>query len=205
MSAHTKQKNVEERKMTSDLLKKLQYNVKDAILGDATAKFDHRKTDNPYESMYGDEWNVEILKTAHFNKVKCITEIVEHMVDKKRGGMKDTKYENDFYFYHDALSQMTCRKTTAWMIMTGYINHWILPSSGVSSRTIYAKRPPGDSPECMPLDTSILSDAHACVNRHVMITEALSESDVNKFSLVKPRRVASASFRIARSGSQVWK
>jgi hypothetical protein len=65
MSAHTKQQIVEERKMTSDLLMKLQYNVKDAILGDAPAKFDHRKTDNPYESMYGDEWNVEILKTAH--------------------------------------------------------------------------------------------------------------------------------------------
>jgi hypothetical protein len=55
MSAHTKQQIVEERKMTSDLLMKLQYNVKDAILGDAPAKFDHRKTDNPYESMYGDE------------------------------------------------------------------------------------------------------------------------------------------------------
>jgi hypothetical protein len=220
MSAHTKQQIVEERKMTSDLLMKLQHNIKDAILGDAPAKFDHRKTDNPYKSMYGDEWNVEILKTAHFNKVKCIAEMVEHIVDKTREIMKDTKYENYFYFYHDALSQMTCRKTTAWMIMTGYINHWILPSSGVNSGTIYAKHPPGDSPEFMPLDTSLFGDAHACVNRHVMITEALSESDVNKFSLATPRRVASAylrilnpvaalhqreSFRIARRGSQLWK
>jgi hypothetical protein len=40
-SAHTKQQIVEERKMTSNMLMKLQYNVKDAILGDAPAKFDH--------------------------------------------------------------------------------------------------------------------------------------------------------------------
>jgi hypothetical protein len=122
--------------------------------------------------------------------------MVEHIVDKTREVMKDTKYENDFYFYHDALSQTTCRKTTAWMIMTGYINHWILLSSGVNSGTIYAKRPPGDSPEFMPLDTSLLGDAHACVKRHVMITEAFSESDVNTFSLLTPRRVASVYLRI---------
>jgi hypothetical protein len=129
--------------------------------------------------------------------------MVEHIVDKTREVMKDTKYENYFYSYHAAISQMTCRKTTAWMIMTGYINHWILPSSGVNSGTIYAKRPPGDSPECMPLDASLFSDAHACVNRHVLITEALSELDVNTFSLVTPMRFASAYLRILNPVSGV--
>jgi hypothetical protein len=68
--------------------------------------------------------------------------------------------------------------------------------NGLSAGTIYAQRPPGDSPELMPLDTVLFMDVHYRVNRHVMITDSLYEDDPNKFSLSTPKRVSDAYLRI---------
>jgi hypothetical protein len=38
----------------------------------------------------------------------------------------------DWFFYHDALSQMTCSETGKWMKEQGYYKRWLLPQSGVN-------------------------------------------------------------------------
>jgi hypothetical protein len=95
----------------------------------------------------------------------------EHLVNATREVIKGTMNENDFYFYHTTLSQMMCNKKKQMMTHTGHIKHWILPLKDLNAGTIYRKLPPGDSPELMPLDTSLFNDVHHCVNRHVMITD----------------------------------
>jgi hypothetical protein len=77
------------------------------------------------------------------------------------------------------------------MQVAGYIQRWILPLNELNGGTIYLRCPTGDSPEGMPLETSLFNDVHHCVNGHVMITEALPVSDERKFSLTTPKKVAS--------------
>jgi hypothetical protein len=55
---------------------------------------------------------------------------------------------------------LACNKTKQIMTNTSHIKHWILPLKDLNAGTIYRKRPSGDSPEFMPLDTSLFNDAH---------------------------------------------
>ena len=41
----------------------------------------------------------------------CVTELVIHMATKTRDLYKGTNREDDWYFYHDAFSQMTAKCT----------------------------------------------------------------------------------------------
>ena len=52
--------------------------------------------------------------------------MIEHIIMASIKVMKDTKYEDDWYFYHDALSQLTCKGTVEWMKLKGYYRHWVL-------------------------------------------------------------------------------
>jgi hypothetical protein len=58
----------------------------------------------------------------------------------------------NFCFYHDALSLLMVKQTRQEMQEKGYLKHWILPEMGLNKKTIYAKRPPGSSPDMMPWD-----------------------------------------------------
>jgi hypothetical protein len=63
---------------------------------------------------------------------------------------------------------------------------------------MYARRPHGDSPKFMPLDTSLFNDVHFCfcANRHVMITQALRDTVTKKFSRSTPKRLAESYLRV---------
>jgi hypothetical protein len=58
----------------------------------------------------------------------CITEIVEHIVVETARVYKGTKNEDDWMFYHDALSLMTAKETIRWMQEKDYLKRWILPT-----------------------------------------------------------------------------
>jgi len=70
-------------------------------------------------------------------------------------------------FYHDALSLMTCKKTVEWMKSKGYYSRWLVPICGLNAGTDFACRPPGNSPELMPLDNNLNKDLHDAVGDHV--------------------------------------
>lgn len=100
--------------------------------------------------------------------------------------MQGTAFENNWYFYHDALSQMTNKDTVEWMKEKGYYSHWLLPILDLHKGTVYSGRPVGDSPEFMPLDTSLFQDLHMCALSHVLLTEHLDKHDERKFSFDMP-------------------
>ena len=70
-------------------------------------------------------------------------------------------------------------------------NMWIKPVLGCNEKitingkttTTYAGRPPGNSPEFMPLDTTLNQDIHKAVNKQVAATYFLPKDHPLKFSL----------------------
>ena len=50
-----------------------------------------------------------------FAGVVCIKYLVLHIVIKMRDFLKGTNHEDDWLFYHDALSLMTAKDCIAWM------------------------------------------------------------------------------------------
>ena len=58
--------------------------------------------------------------------------------------MQDKIYQDNWYFYHDALSLMTCADSIAWMKKEGIYKHWLLPCNGLNKGTDYSDKPTGN-------------------------------------------------------------
>ena len=84
------------------------------ICPDEFKQIDHRKFDNPYASKYGELWREKINKTPTMKLVSPISDMIIHMIRTTTDALKNTKYEGEALFYHDALSQLT-EKTKEWM------------------------------------------------------------------------------------------
>ena len=98
---------------------------------------DHTKEANPYKSLYGEEWEQKIGESHFMKKYICVTKLIKHIHDKSAAVMKGTEYENDWYFYHDALSLMTANRTITWMKEQGYYKRWVLPL-GINKGTLFS-------------------------------------------------------------------
>ena len=109
--------------------------------------------------------------------------MVKHIYYESRRLMEGTKYSDNWFFYHDALSLMTSKSCKAWMDKEGILKHWLLPKEGLNKGTVYENRPIGNSPELMPLDCSCNRYLHDCVNRHVIYTSQLDKNGPKKILL----------------------
>ena len=66
---------------------------------------DHRKASNPYLSRYGEDlWESMINTSVFMNKYMCVTELVKGIYEASEQAFIGTTHENDWYFYHNALS-----------------------------------------------------------------------------------------------------
>ena len=133
--------------------------------------------------MYKERWREVITQTNFMRKYVCITTIVRHIIEESAKIMKNTKHENDWYFYHDALSLMTSSHTKDWMEKEGIYHRWLLPKNGLNKGTPYEKYPTGNSPELMPLDTTLFQDILVSLKRHIVYTQKLPKDDMKKFSI----------------------
>ena len=168
----------------------------------APLKIDHRKAPNPYMSRYGTNWENVLKQSSHFSSYVVITDYIEHIVTESQKIMKGTLYEDDWYFYHDALSLMTSAKTKQWMKDKNYYKHWILPKNKLYAQdsnalqTKYGDNPIGNSPEFMPWDSHLNQDLHSAHDQHVALTRHLPEDDPRKFSGSTPSRMSSSYHRL---------
>ena len=124
---------------------------------------DHRKAANPYLSRYGDDWKQHIRTDIARSGSICITDLVLHMNSATADAFKDTQWRDNYFWYHDALTQLTCKRTRKWLTEEGLIKHWLLPVGPCNKGTVYFGRPVGNSPEIMPWDCSLNADVHSCV------------------------------------------
>ena len=83
---------------------------------------DCRNFENPWDSRFegtGKEWCVD-LGTSHFMKQHfCVLKFWKYCIDSADKVMYGTIYgtnvTNDWFVYHNALYQITCAETIAWM------------------------------------------------------------------------------------------
>jgi hypothetical protein len=166
---------------------------------------------NPYETRYGTEWRSEMKKYSRsgLGRFVCVTDLIEHIDRETAKCFEKTPYANNYYWSHDALSQMCDKRCTEWMIKKGFYERWIKPELGcndvvtttteggeVKHNYHYKNRPVGDQPELMPLDASLNWDIDCSLNMHVMMTAHLKNDDPLKFSKATPREISKAILKI---------
>ena len=64
---------------------------------------DHHEQANPYLSKYGDLWENHISKKPSLRLVCPVKDLIQHMAITTTGTLKNTAYEGQGMFYHDAL------------------------------------------------------------------------------------------------------
>ena len=141
---------------------------------------DHKKAANPYESLHGETWRSEVLKTVALKGSVSIQTMMTHIFETSAAAFAGTVYEDTFLVYHDALSTLTAGATKAWLKTQfigsrSYFQIWIKPEAGLNAGTIFADRPPGNSPELMPLDSSLNKDVDDCVARHIAFCSLMTQ------------------------------
>ena len=122
-------------------------------------------------------------------KYMCITTLVKEIHDSSQAAFVGTKHEDNWFFYHDALSQMTAKSTVKWMKDNNIYKRWLIPQNGCNKGTVYACRPVGNSPEFMPLDNSLNQDIQLSLSMHCAITAHLPDTDSRKFSMRTPNTI----------------
>jgi hypothetical protein len=174
---------------SSASIKKLQAAAVHAIPGcfNAERVIDHKKAANPYDSLHGETWRSEILTTVALKGSVSIQTMMTHIFITSAAAFVGTKFADSFLVYHDALSQLTAGATKAWMKIQfigarSYFEIWIKPEGGLNAGTIFADRPPGNSPELMPMDSSLNKDCNDCVARHISYCSLMAPThpDYNK-------------------------
>ena len=154
---------------------------------------DHRKVANPYKSRYGDAWQEHIRKDIRRAGWVCITDLILHMCKHTAAAYEGTEFEDSWFFYHDALTQLTCKLTRAWMQEMDLMKRWLLPVGPCNAGTVYFGRPVGNTPEIMPWDTSLNHDVHARVEFYSAICRWIPKDHP-----LYAKRFSKASYNIMR-------
>ena len=167
---------------------------------------------NPYLARYGDSWRDEIKKVSRsgLTRVKCVTELIIHIDTTTKNAYKDTPYKDNYFWAHDALSQMCDDDAIEWMKEEGYYDRWITPEMKcnefisvydeekkvqLTSRR-YKHRPVGNQPELMPLDASLNRDIDCSYDMHVLLTAHLDKEDPRKFRKDTPKHISKAILKL---------
>jgi hypothetical protein len=100
--------------------------------------------------------------------VTNVQDLVEYIVRVSKEHFAGTKYEDNWYFYHDALSLMTADETIEWIKQKGYYDHWILPEYDLNKdlKNYNRVQPVGNNPGAMCWDNSLNKDCDDIALRH---------------------------------------
>ena len=164
---------------------------------------------NPYLARFGDNWREEMKKFSRSGLTRfcCVTELIEHIDRETKKIYKDTPYENNYYWAHDALNQMCSSECKEWMKTNGYFDRWIKPELGCNdivqveepekkSSRRFKDRPVGNQPELMPLDASLNWDIDCSLNMHVLMTYHLKFENPLKFRKDNPSEISKAILKL---------
>ena len=168
-------------------MQKVHHAAQSVLDEDPPEKFNH--LDNPvdgcpFKSKFGPDWWEQAIDRAALGGKVCVTELIEHMVKATKAALDGSE---DFHICHDALQQLFETKTREWMKERGYLDKFIFPVAGLLDWIHYCHhwwyRPPGNSPDLMPLDASLNKDLHDGVRRNCQATSHLDDADPRKFSM----------------------
>lgn len=128
--------------------------------------------ENPYEARYGESWRDKIPGSF---SVTSIQELANHVINEGNRIFEDTRFRNTWVIYHDALPQWWEKQTQEYIASRGFADRqWKSnPDTDLLVTGYYVGKLMGDSPELMPLDSSLFSDHIENVAKLVVYTAKL--------------------------------
>ena len=137
----------------------------------------------PRQSKYGTDWRNHLPQSLGVTSIK---ELIDHVIDEGNRLFADTRYKNSWVIYHDALPQWWEATAQAHIASRGFAERqW--RARGETNAAVHRRfkdKLMGDSPELMPLDSSLFGDQIEKVAWLVMMTAALEKE--KRFSMGTP-------------------
>ena len=89
-----------------------------------------------------------------------IRELIDHVIDEGNRIFADTRYANSWIIYHDALPQWWETAAQRYIASRGFADRQWRARGDTNDRIAnwYRNKLMGDSPELMPLDSSLFGD-----------------------------------------------
>ena len=130
------------------------------------------KTDNPYKETFGDEWKNHLPDSF---KYMCITDVMDWAIEEGNRLFKGSTHAQDWVIYHDRLHQWWEVEAQEYLAShpKGDFRARQWRFQGATNRKVskyYRNSLAGDSPELMPLDSSVFSYLVEGVSKHVIST-----------------------------------
>eukprot|EP01048_Picozoa_sp_COSAG05_P004378 COSAG05_NODE_232_length_13313_cov_677.565991_9_plen_511_part_00 len=124
---------------------------------------------NPYLQRYGVDWKQHLPKAF---KYVCITDIMDRVIAEGNRIFEGSTHAHDWCIYHDRLSQWWEKDAQAYLAAKGFAHRqWRAAAWTNDVLTKYYKDMlMGDSPELMPLDSSLFNDLIEAIAKHVIAT-----------------------------------
>ena len=121
-------------------------------------------------------------------KYTSIQGLVNHVIAEGNRLFADTRWKNSWKIYHDALPQWWERRTQEYIAERGFKDRQWRANSDTDLLIAknYRGKLMGDSPELMPLDSSLFSDQIEKVAELVVSTAFLPDDE--KYSMATPDR-----------------
>jgi hypothetical protein len=90
-----------------------------------------------------------VIQTRSDHPVRCITDLVDHMIIECETVFAQTSHASDFMMYHDALSLWMDKDTQAYIkrVHPDMVDRFVKPVGTTCAGTRYSGSPPGNSPE----------------------------------------------------------
>ena len=138
---------------------------------------------NPYESRYGASWRDHLPAKFATTSIKVL---IDHVIEEGNRLFADTVFAKSWFIYHDALPQWWEKEAQDYLRERGFEERqW--RARGDTNENVaghYVNKLMGDSPELMPLDSSLFSDLIEKVAWLVMATTSLPEG--RRYSMGTP-------------------
>eukprot|EP01050_Picozoa_sp_SAG11_P017372 SAG11_NODE_2500_length_3282_cov_3.538800_1_plen_631_part_00 len=142
---------------------------------------DHTMAANPYESRFGPDWQQKLPSTFKFFSIATIMDHLKAEGDRIFAG---TPREADWLIYHDRLPQWWEPDAQAHMERLGMAHRqwWAEGATNESLTEYYKEKLFGDSPEMMPLDSSLFNDLIEAIGKNVCATVGLDAKERHSMS-----------------------
>ena len=75
----------------------------------------------------------ERRKTTFMQKCQFVTELIQCIQDYSEKYSGGTTHEDDWYFYHAALKQLTAKLAVRYMKEKGYYKRWLINQLGLNN------------------------------------------------------------------------
>ena len=120
----------------------------------------------------------------------CITEVMDHIIEEGNRIFKGSTHADDWCIYHDRLSSWWSVEAQLYLHEKGF-GHRQWKAAGDTNNHIskyYQGSLMGDSPELMPLDSSLFNELINGVHTHVLTTRLLPIGAAGKFEMSTPKK-----------------